>query len=401
MDWKKTLLICTGILAAGALLTLLIFSTEPTAQQTGATKTTAMLVDVTDAESGSYNPTIRAMGTVEPSQDIMLRPRVSGEIIDRSADFTPGGYVEKGDTLLQINPADYRNTLQQRKSEMQQAESQYNIELGRQRAAQREYQLLGDTTLSEANKALILRKPQLQSAEANLQSAKTAVEQARLNLERTTITAPFDAHVLTRNVNMGSQVAAGDNLGRLVGLDHYWVEATVPLSMLRWLNIPDGNALGSQVRIHNRTAWEDGEYRTGYLHKVIGSLAEQTRMARVIISVPDPQAYEPENAEKPKLMIGSFVEANITAEEVEDVVRLSRDYIRQNDTVWVMDDGELSIRDVNIVLRDARFAYISDGLSSGEQIVTTNLTSPTDGAPLRLVDADTTGGESSASTTAD
>ena len=398
MDWKKTLLICTAILLTGGLTIVLIFFTEPTAQQSGATKTTAMLVNVTDVQRGTYNPTIRAMGTVEPSQDIMLRPRVSGQIMERSPKFTPGGYVEEGDTLLQINQEDYRNTMLQRKSELQQARADYNIELGRQRAARQEYKLLGDTTLSQANKALILRQPQLESAKANLESAKAALEQAKLDLKRTAVTAPFDAHVLSRNVNVGSQVAAGDDLGQLVGLDTYWVEATVPLSKLRWLDIPDVNARGAEVQIHNRTAWNSDESRTGYVDKLVGSLAEQTRMARLMIAVPDPQSYEAENSGKPKLMIGSFVEANIRADQLSDVVRLNRDYLRQNDTVWVMEDGQLNIREVAIEFRDPQYAYISDGLSTGDRVVTTNLSSPTDGAPLRLVESESMASQDSMTT---
>jgi multidrug resistance efflux pump len=50
---------------------------------------------------------------------------------------------------------------------------------------------------------------------------RQALEQARLNLQRTQITAPFDAAIISRNVNEGSQVNAGDLLARLVGTDEY------------------------------------------------------------------------------------------------------------------------------------------------------------------------------------
>jgi hypothetical protein len=77
---------------------------------------------------------------------------------------------------------------------------------------------------------------------------------------------PFDAHVLTRQVNIGSQVSPGDEPGRLVGLNTCWVEATVPLSKLRRLSVPDSRGgIGSTVRIRNRTAWPEGVYRTGHL----------------------------------------------------------------------------------------------------------------------------------------
>lgn len=383
MHWKKTLLICCGILLTGGAATTLIFSTEPTAQRSGATRETAMLVDVTEVQRGSYHPTISAMGTVQPSQDITLSPRVSGQIIDRSPNFTPGGYVEKGETLLQIDPSDYKNALQQRQSQLRQAISDLNIEMGRQNVAKQDYQLLNDT-LSAENKALVLREPQLDAARSQVQAARAAVEQAKLDLERTTIRAPFDAHILSRNANVGSQVAPGENLGRLVGLETYWVEATVPLSQLRWLSFPNDSGQGSEVRIRNRTAWEEGEYRTGHLYRLVGSLEDNTRMARVLISVPDPQAYQDENTGRPRLIIGSFVESSIRADEISNVFRVNRDYLRQDDTIWVMEDGKLSIREVDILFRDAQYAYIRNGLNAQDQVVTTNLSTVTDGAPLRL-----------------
>jgi len=383
MNWKKTLLVCLGILLVAGAGTTLIFSTEPTAERTGATRETAMLVDVISVERDTVRPTIEAMGTVQPSQDIVLSPRVSGEIVQRAEAFTPGGYVEQGEVLLQLDPSDYENELQQRESELRQAESDLKIEMGRQNVAQQDYQLLDDT-LSGENRALVLREPQLNAARSQVESARAAVQQAELNLGRTTIRAPFDAHILDRNANVGSQVSPGDNLGRLVGLDTYWVEATVPLSKLRWLTIPDDGVQGSDVRIRNRTAWQDDEYRTGHVYRLVGALEDRTRLARVLIAVPDPHAYQTENGDRPTLMIGTYVEAMIQAEELNDVIQLNRDYVRDDDTVWVMEDGVLRIQDVNIVVRDARYAYIDEGLSDGDQVVTTNLSTVTDGAPLRL-----------------
>lgn len=389
MSTTKTLLISLIVLLAGAAVTLVIFATEPTAERSGAVRETAMLVDVTGVERGTFYPTIQAMGTVEPSQDITLSPRVSGEIVRLSDAFTPGGYVRAGEVLLQIDPADYQNVLDQRQSDLSQAEADLNIELGRQNVARQDYELLSDTLAAE-NRALVLREPQLQAAQSRVQAARAAVQQAELDLQRTTIRAPFDAHILTRNANVGSQVAPGDNLGRLVGLDTYWVVTTVPQSHLRWLTFPgDGQAAPSEVRIRNRQAWSDDEVRTGTLHRLIGALEGETRLARVLVDVLDPMAYR-SDADAPPLMIGSFVEATIDAKPLADVIRLNRDYIRNNDTVWVMEDGVLRIRPVDIVFRDATYAYIAGGLDEQAQVVTTNLATVVDGAPLRLEASEST-----------
>jgi len=395
MSWKKTLFISIGILVIAIGVIALIFSTEPTAEQAGATRATPMLVDVIDVEKGDYRPTIQAMGTVRPSQEVNLSPRVSGEVESLSDAFTPGGYIEKGEQLLQIDSSDYRNTLEQRKSELRQARADLNIEMGRQDVARQDYQLFADT-LSEENKSLVLREPQLESARSIVESAQAAVDQAQLDLDRTTIEAPFNAHILTRNVNVGSQVSTNETLGHLVGLDNYWIEATVPVSKLRWITIPEGNEQnGTEVRVRNRTAWPPDTYREGSLFRLIGTLEDQTRMARVLVRVPDPQAYKTDDPDVPRLMLGSFVEVHIPADELEDVVRLNRDYVRDDDTVWVMDDGELNIRDVGVVFRDARYAYIKSGLSGGDQIVTTNLSTVSDGAPLRLEGAGDTASDTS------
>lgn len=389
MSKKKTLLISLGVLVAGAALILLIFNTEPEAQRSGATKETAMLVNTVQVERSNFTPTINAMGTVVPSQDVMLSPRVGGQIIELSENFTPGEYIEEGEMLLQIDPADYQNALQQRKSELQQAQTNLEIEMGRQNVARQDYELLDDSLTNE-NRSLVLREPQLNAARSNVQSAEAAVEQAQLNLERTTIRAPFDAYILSRNVNLGSQVSPGDELARLVGRDTYWIETTVPLRHLRYINIPQNGDEGSPVTIRNRSVWEEGESRQGTLFRLVGTLTDETRLARVLVEVDDPHGYLDENNDQPRLMIGSFVEANIQAQELQDVVRLSRDYVRQDNTIWVNENDTLRIRNANILFRDAYYAYITEGLEDGEHVVTTNLTTVVDGSPLRLESETTT-----------
>ena len=175
VGWIKTALVCLFVLLIGAGVTAYIFNTEPTAQRTGATKETAMLVSVTPAEAGTFQPTVVAMGEVRPAKDIILRPRISGEIFECSENFTPGGFVEKGNLLLRIDPSDYRNALQQRKSELQQARADLKIEKGRQNIAEEEYGLMNEN-LPEENRELVLRQPQRETAQARVESAEAAVK---------------------------------------------------------------------------------------------------------------------------------------------------------------------------------------------------------------------------------
>lgn len=392
MKNKKIILICGGILLLGVLITSFIFMTEPTAKSEGASKETAMLVDVVKVDRGTFEPVITATGTVRAVDDVILSPLVGGQIIRRDVSFSPGSTVAKGDVLLQIDPADFRNTLELRRSELQQSQTNLNVEMGRQQVAEQDLSLIGGDSLSPEEKELVLRKPQLQAVNANVKAAKASVEQAQLNLNRTTVRAPFDAQVIEQNVTRGSQVSPGDNLGRLVGTDAYWVEMTVPVSQLRWLAFPKKEGgQGSPVILKSRTAWKPGETREGYLYGQVGALDGQTRLSRVLVKVEDPLAQKPENEGKPPLLIGSFLEANIQAEPLENVVRINRDYVRSNQTAWVMKDQKLQVRELELLLSDAKYAYASSGLEDGDQVVTTNLSTVAEGAGLRVE-----GGQSSA-----
>lgn len=393
MNTKKTVFISVGILVLAVVITSFIFFTEPTAQSEGASKQMAMLVQVTRAEEGDFSPRLVATGTVEPVEDVIISARVGGEVIRRAPGFVPGGAVRKGEVLLQIDPADYRNNLELRRSELLQAQTELAVEMGRQEVAAQDLELVGSESLSEEEKSLVLRQPQLNAVKARIKAAKAAVEQARLNLARTTITAPFDAHIITQNVTTGSQVAVGDDLGRLVGIHTYRIILSLPVSRLQWLRFPDSKTeRGSPVQIRNSSAWPKGVYRTGYLNSKVGALDDQTRQARVLVEVPDPLAKD--TASGPELIIGTFVEARVQANEIKDVVRLNRDHLRNNNTVWVMQDDKLNIREVEVLLTDHEYAYITSGLSGGEKVVTTNLSTVAEGIPLRT-EADTSAGETS------
>lgn len=396
VSWKKTFLLSFVVLFIAGGLVVLIFSTEPKATKSGATKKTAMLVEVMTVERGAFRPQLVVTGSVRAERDITLSPEVGGRVLSRAEGFTPGGFVNRGEVLVQIDPSDYRNALLQSKSAHSQANTRLRLEMGRQEIAEQEYEHLVDGELSERNKDLMLREPQLEAALGEVRGSEAAVRQAQLDLARTTIEAPFDAHVISRAIDVGSRVAPGSALGRLVGIEKYWVEAAVPLAMRRWLRLPrqhvdsEGDQSPqpeacSEVRIENPATWAKGAHRMGCLTRMVGTLDETTRMVRVLIEIPDPLARSDDTPpHAPPLMIGEFVEARIEGRKLENVVRLSRDYVRKDDTAWLMKDGVLQIVDLEIVVRDSKHAYVTKGLQDGDEIVTTNLSTVTDGAKLRV-----------------
>lgn len=375
-----TVVVCALLIGAAAGTSRLIFASEPEAQRESATRRTAALVETILVERSDYRPQLEVLGVVEPSRDIVLSPRVAGQIISMDEAFVPGGLVAEGQALLRIDPADFERLVTARQSALREVQAELAIEQGRQDVARQEFELLGEE-ISPEDRALVLREPQIESIRARLQAAEAELEQAKLDLERTTVRAPFDAQILSREVNVGSQVSPGEALGRLVGVDEYWVMASVPMRDLRWLRFAEDGEAGSRVRVRHDAAWAPGEHREGRLARLIGTVNEETRLARVLVTVPDPLARETDG---PPMILGTLVELVIEGRPLEDVVRLDREYLRQDDTVWVMAGEELEIREAEVVFRDAQYAYIRSGLEAGEHIVTTSLATVTEGLPLRL-----------------
>ncbi len=389
-----TLVVCVLLAFLTAGVSYLIFSTQPKAERTTETRKSAMGVKVIEVHPGTYRPRIEALGVVEPSREIVLSPRISGEVLERAPGFDPGAFLNAGELALKIDPADFEIQQKQRQSELSQAKADLSIEMGRQRIAESDLDLLRQSVRGE-NRNLVLRQPQLIAAQALVEAAQARVEQAALDVARTSILAPFDAQVLERMVDVGSQVAPGDELATLVGIDTYWVVATVPLSSLPQIDFAnrEGGA-GSVAQVRNRSSWPSGSTREGTVERLIGSLAEGTRLARIVIKVDDPLAREPALAGKPPLIIGAILQVTIEGKELSNVVRLDRDYLRENDTVWLMKDEKLAIAEVEVVFRDAQSAYIAKGLEAGDRVVTTSLATVAEDAPLSVENGEEeTGGQ--------
>ena len=108
----------------------------------------------------------------------------------------------------------------------------------------------------------------------------------------------------------------------------------------------------------------------------------------------------PKHLDAPPLILDTLIETEIEGRPIPDVIRLDRALVRDSDTVWVMKDDKLEIRDVEIIFRDAEHAYIRDGLEHSEEVVVTTLATVANGIGLRKVNdaslATETSGEESA-----
>lgn len=347
----------------------------------------ARLVTVEIAQQADHTTVLSAMGTVIPAKSITLTPEVTGKIISISRDVVPGGLIHEGQELFRIDSRDYETVVQQRQSELAQAQLNLKLEYGSQAIAQHEYTLLAET-LQDQDRELVLRVPHLDKARAALEAATAALAKAQLDVQRCLITAPFNAIIQDKLEDIGARVSASTPLLTLVGTDEYWIEALVPVDQLQWIRIPRSpSEPGASVKVYN-TAWGDTVFREGTVIRLLGQLESQGRMARLLVSVRDPMCLEPYSTQAPPLLIGSYVRLEIEGQTLSSVIPLRRNYLRDGSYVWIMNDQDImEIRPVRIVFRDKDTVYISEGIRHGERIVTTDISAPVNGMRLRLNDA--------------
>lgn len=378
-------------LAIGAAAVLL--ATRPSAGR-AQPQAKAALVKEQPATRQDKAATFEVMGTVTAARETELKARVSGHVLSLGGAFAPGGLLRKGQTALRLDDADYRLAVRQAESAVVTAKADLDLELGQQRVAEAQLEMLKEAAGTvDGDTSLALRKPQLAQARAALEDAEASLEQARLNLARTTVSAPFNALVTERSVNLGAQVSTSDALGTLVDTDEYWVQAAVPVERLHWMRFSGGDGPGSPAEIIARS---QPDPRSGHVLRVTGALAESSRMALVLISVPDPLGLA---GGEPPLLLDEYVTVRITGRVIPDVVPLPRSALREDAKVWIDQNGKLDIRPVAVAWRERDTVYLSSGVEPGEMIVLTDISGATQGMALRVQDgAGASGGEAATAT---
>ena len=371
-----------AIIAAGIAGARYLIHTKPKVNRRPPVKM-APLVKTVPLQLDTYKVTVQAMGEVIPAREMTLSVPVAGEIINISPEFTQGGLLQENTIILQIDPKDYELALQQKQRSLSDAEYAYKLELGRQDVARKEWDLLyGDKGYENVESELALRKPHLEKAKVDVDGAKAELEEAQLNLARTTVATPFNTLVLNKYVEQGSHVSAQEKLADLVGTDAYWVQVSIPVEELKWLRIPrDSNEEGAPATINYR----ETNKRQGRVIRLLADLSQKGRMARLLVEVKDPLDLQVQEGKRPPLLIGEYVRVVIEGDDMPEVFRIPRYALHNDNQVWILDkEAKLSIRPVATIWRDEEFVFVRDGLQPQEQLVISPLATPVDGMQLRI-----------------
>ncbi len=259
------------------------------------------------------------------------------------------------------------------------------MEEGRQTVAKREWALLeSELESTPEGKALALRKPHLNNAKAVLKAAKSGLAKSKLALDRTTITAPFNALVREESVELGGLVSPQTALASLVGTRQFWVQASVPVQHLGHIGV-DAPHKPPAVTLTQATG-STPLTRQGRVLRILGDLDPQGRMARVIIGVNDPLALEPGHESLPPLRLGAYVTVRIDTGMLKGGVQIPRIALRDDHRIWVATPEEtLSVRDIEVVWRTEHHVYIRGAITNGARVITSKIPYPVPGMKLQIL----------------
>lgn len=344
-------------------------------------------VEVATAQPQAAQVVVQSQGTVEARTQTHLVAEVSGRVESISPALYAGGFFRKGETLASIDPIDYQANLATAKSRLAGSQLAYQQELAASEQAREDWKTVG---VGEEPSDLVLRKPQLEQAAANLEAAQIAVSMARRDLERTKITAPYDGRVQKKFIDIGQMAnARTSQIASIYSVDTAEVRLAIPLSDTRYVDVPesyrDAQESASKPKVTIESSYGGKTYRwTGVIDRSEGSVDPQTRLLYLVAKIEDPYRKDP-GSDRPPLKIGSFVTAKIEGKTIENAYLIPRKALRENDTVYVVTpERTLEIREVDVYQKTTEIAILSGGIQPGELLCLTPLQYVVNGMEVQI-----------------
>jgi RND family efflux transporter MFP subunit len=377
----RQILLPIGIVIGGFGLAGLIIATGPKLEQLPP-PSNAPLVRTWKAEAESVQMSTITHGSVLPRTESDLVPEVSGRVIYMSPSLVSGGFFSKGDVLLKIDPLDYEVALEQARATLASSKSELT---NARKAHARQQDLAKKQSTSESQRDDALNR--MQAAEAALREAQARLARAERDIERTSITAPFEARVSSERVDVGQFITRGSPIASLYSTDFAEVRLPIHDEELAFLELPlaglsDSNAPLPRAILRARFAGKEHEWE-GRVVRTEGELDPKTRMINIIAQVEAPYKT---TGDRPPLAVGLFVEAEILGRIAENIFVIPRTALQANDKVYIVNaDDTLAFRDVDILKIVDENVYVRGGLESGEIICLSTLSNAIQGMAVRPV----------------
>ncbi|GAB4302880.1 MAG: hypothetical protein Kow0096_24690 [Thiohalomonadaceae bacterium] len=390
-------LLPVALLAAGVLGFLLLVVTRP-AQMPAEVRERAWTVAVETVTPARHAPLLTLYGVVDSPRVAELTAAVAAYVAE--VPVREGAVVAAGEPLVLLDERDARLVLAQREAQVASAQRSHANDV---QALARERELLRlaekavaraqtmvartlgpQSALDEANAALERQRLSLAARELavadypqRLAQLEAQRDQARLDVERTRIIAPFTGRVAELQVAPGERVRVGDRIATIYDVAGLEIRATVPAPWLAAV----------------RRALDAGEVRaTTSIDGVSYELVLNGLSGRAGAGGAGVDALLRFVAGAPELPLGRFAEVYLQLPAVEQAVALPPEALYGRDRIYRLQDGRMAALPVErlgaTLLADGttRLLLRSPELRSGDRIVITRLPNAMDG--LRVVAAE-------------
>jgi RND family efflux transporter MFP subunit len=331
---------------------------------------------------------VDSYGVVEPRTQTNLFAQVSGQVIEVTDAFREGEFFEKNDVLLRIDDRDYQTLLTVSESDLQVAKQNLEEEEARVVQAIGDWKRSGKITPAPE---LALRKPQLAAARAQLSAALAKKNQAKRNLERTSIVAPYAGRVRSKQVDIGQLISPSALLGVIYAVDFVEIRLPIKNNALKYIQLPENFRHKTKTGINPLVEFYSdlGEGRQTWQGKIVrteGAIDKNTNQLYVIAQIDDPYSlsrHSVSNNEVP-IKIGQYLEAAIEGKKIEQAIVIPTRTLYQGNFVYLYKDGLIQKQQVEIAWRNSEQLLISSGLKTGDQLVLTTLGQITSGTAVTL-----------------
>ncbi|MEX0618539.1 MAG: efflux RND transporter periplasmic adaptor subunit [Pseudohongiellaceae bacterium] len=379
------------ILAAGVSISAILVKTPAQVAET-STEVQATVIRAMQVQPESITLTVESQGKVQAARRTSLSIAVAGQVEWLSPALENGGYIAAGEVLLRLDVRDLETaadraeaTLAQARAEAEHARTE--LERLQSLATQR---LASDSQMENAQRGERV-------AAARLMDAEAALRQARSDLERAEIRAPFNAIVESKDVELGQYLNRAQTIATLVDADQVEVRLPLALTQMGYLDVPLGyrgelpDAMAPEVILTGRYGSQRHQWR-GRLVRTEAGIDATSNSVQAIVRVIQPKPADidelSEEAQNLALPLGLYVQAEIRGKRVDNLFVLPRSVIRNNNRVLVVDDEDtLHFREVDIMRLEDERVLIQGGLMAGERICLSPIQAVVDGMPVVVQEA--------------
>ena len=374
----RTLVIPTAIVLLFLSVAATLMATAPVLEPANDTPT-PLTVRVRTIETESIELKVHSQGSVAPSTVSQLIPEVSGRVTWTSPSLVAGGFFEAGQELARIDDLDYRNAqdranaaLKRATAEVEHAKYEY-----RRLRSLAERKLVSRSALENGLRAYRVTQATFEDAQANS-------GQAQENVKRTVLRAPFTGLVRAENIDIGQFASRGQAIATLYANDVVEVRLPIADRQLAFLNLPplrNGNFPEDMQPTVKLSADYGGQVRQ-WFGKIVRAEAEIDTSSRMVHLV----ARVESSKDSQDLSVGLFVTAEIAGLAVENIVRLPRSAIRNDNQVLVVDtENRLRFRDIQSLRLYRDNVLINAGLNPGERVCISTVQTAIDGMAVNPI----------------